>query len=54
MRQIVDYLILSLLCAVMFSTYGYIFSTAGMICLYATVYAMMGNDNKEEDNESSY
>jgi hypothetical protein len=41
MRRIFDYLILSLVLSIMFFHYGYIFTTAGMLCLYATVYAMM-------------
>lgn len=46
MTRIFDYLVLSCLLAVMFAGYGYIFTTAGMICLYSTVYAMFEGDNK--------
>lgn len=45
MRRFFDYLILSLLLSIMFSFYGYIFTTGGMLCLYATVYAMMEEGN---------
>lgn len=41
MRRLFDYIILSFLLSIMFSYYGYVFTTAGMICLYATVYAML-------------
>ncbi|MBX9853504.1 MAG: hypothetical protein K2X86_17305 [Cytophagaceae bacterium] len=49
MRRIFDYFVLSFILAMVFCLYGYVFTTAGMICLYATIYAMM-----EEKNPKGY
>jgi hypothetical protein len=45
MRRIFDYLILSLIVAILFIYYGYIFTAGGMICLYATFYALAEEGN---------